>query len=119
MATCPQRVDGTRYQGGTGLKASSNLINAHVRRCVQQRLETADHVGGEKLALQVGVRVLLVVKAVQHLHVFVTHQQLLRLRAGDSDQHQESLMQARGSPYSTGFTSEVDSWLIPFHRQTR
>src|SRR6185503_14725734 len=62
---------------------SRPLIDPDLRCGVEQRLERADDVGGVQVTLQVGVRLLRCLEAVQYLDVVVADEQLLRSRAGD------------------------------------
>lgn len=82
-------MPGADIAPGNGL---GDLVDAHAGRGIQQRLESTDHIGGEQLALQVGVCVFFGVEAVQHPHVLPAHQQFLRLRAVDGVEERRLLL---------------------------
>lgn len=59
------------------------FVHPDVRRGGKQRREFAHHVLLEELGIQISLGVGGGVETVQHLHVFVAHQQLFGLCAGD------------------------------------
>lgn len=75
-------LPGTSMTPGDGRLC--DLIDTYFRRSIQQWLKATDHISNEQLTFQISTRIFAGVKAVQHLHIFVTYQQFLGFCANDS-----------------------------------
>ncbi len=63
---------------------SRNAVDTDLGVSLQEGLQLADDVVTENIRAQVGLRVFLGIEPVQDLHIFVSNQEFLGLRTGDS-----------------------------------